>query len=64
MGDGMLPSGSRLTLEGIRLLAVKICGETAGSPHERAKEIINECDVLIAQIIVREAQVYEWASGQ
>ena len=64
MGDGMLPSGSRLTLEGIRSLAFKIAKATSGAPNEDAMEIVNECDKLIAQVIVREAQIYEWSSGQ
>jgi hypothetical protein len=60
----MLPSGSRLTLEGIRSLALKISEGATGELHKMAMEIVSESDGLIAQVIDREARIYEWASGQ
>lgn len=68
-----LPSGSRLTLEGIRSLAQEISDinkqhldntvrcEMIGA---RAVEIIREVEGLIEQVKDREAAIYQWASGQ
>lgn len=62
-GDATLPSGSRLSLEAIRSLAVKIRdGQIA--PSDGAGEIIQEVDGLIRQVKEREALVYQWASGE
>ena len=59
-GGATLPSGSRLTLEGIKSLAEAIKEQTSGEPNEMANEIVREVDELIAQVIIREAQIYQW----
>lgn len=63
-GDATLPSSSRLTLEGIRSLALGISQGAEGDQKARAEEIIREVDSLIEQVIAREAQVYAWASEE
>lgn len=62
-GDATLPSGSRLSLEAIRSLAVKI-RDGQIDPAAGAGEIIQEADSLIRQVREREAHIYQWASGE
>jgi hypothetical protein len=62
--DETLPSGSRLTLEGIKSLALEISQGAEGEIKSKADEIVREIDGLIEQVISRETKIYEWASGQ
>lgn len=62
-GGETLPSGSRLSLEAIRSLAVKV-REGQIDPAAGAGEIIQEVDSLIKQVRERESLVYKWASGE
>ena len=62
--DETLPSDSRLTLEGIKSLALEISQGAEGEMKEKADEIIREVDGLIGQVIARESRIYEWAIGE